>query len=189
MENSKKYDKMIYNSSLVDVDSYVNEKLDKIHEQIFLNALNKKIFQIVNGSSEFSEYVRQLFNGADISLTNFLKFFKVKEIRDDEFFKPSKIIVKGKKFPFIQKTFDLSQEWNDFETTIVSKSKNQKIPQSEYSKYAKIIYVDYVNGKSKLFDKMSGEEFWVDNDYLSGKEKIDEDFSLRNTFTKMSKNI
>ena len=50
-------------------------------------------------------------------------------------------------------------------------------------KYAEIIYIDYINSKCKFKSKLTGEEFWVDFNYINNNTKLSQNMKLDNTFT------
>lgn len=184
----KRYDRLIYKSSLNDVTQYVNEKLDKVHNELFMSAL-EKAFNIMKMTyrDEICEDFG-LSNANDITLEEFLKEYKMKEIRDDEYFKPSKVIFKRKRFPYDKYEIDLSQTWDGFQYTTIQKSSKDKLTDLDNINGLKVVYIDYVNGRSKLIDKMTGNEYWIDNSYLDGDVELDDTFTLDNTFYKKLQN-
>lgn len=184
----KRYDRLIYKSSLSDVTQYVNEKLDKVHNELFMSAL-EKAFNIMKMT--YSDEICEDFglsNANDITLEEFLKEYKMKEIRDDEYFKPSKVIFKRKRFPYDKYEVDLSQTWDGFQYTTIQKSSKDKLTDLDNINGLKVVYIDYVNGRSKLRDKMTGNEYWIDNSYLDGDVELDDSFTLDNTFYKKLQN-
>lgn len=184
----KRYDRLIYKSSLSDVNQYVNEKLDKVHNELFMSAL-EKAFNIMKMTymDEICEDFG-LSNASDITLEEFLKEYKMKEIRDDEYFKPSKVIFKRKRFPYDKYEIDLSQTWDGFQYTTIQKSSKDKLTDLDNINGLRVVYIDYVNGRSKLIDKMTGNAYWIDNSYLDGDVELDDTFTLDNTFYKKLQN-
>ena len=189
----KKYDKLIYKSSLNNVSDYVSEKLDIVHNELFMAAL-ENAFNIMklkpNYSSEICEALG-LENEDDINsitIDEFLKEYKMKEIKNDEYFKPSKVIFKRKRFPYDKYEIDLSQTWNDFQQNIIKKSFNEKLTDLDNVNGLKVVCINYVNGRSKLIDKITGNEYWIDNSYLDGEVELDDSFTLDNTFYKKLQN-
>lgn len=175
--NVGNYDKMLYESTIVDVDSYIRSKLDDIHAKIFMDALEA----MFNATLKFNE------NYEEDTLDEFLDDFRMKEIKADEYFKPSNIVFYEKKFPYRRIDVDLTPWWNDFQAQIVDKDLDDKMIDEEDKTYGEAIYVDYINGKTKIRNRMTGKEFWVSNEYV--KNLIDNDKMLGNTFGHMLKNM
>ena len=193
MKNSidlKRYDKLIYKSSVNDTSKYISEKLDNVHNELFMAAL-EKAFNIMKLEQNYKSEICEAFGleHADdinsITIDEFLKEYKMKEIKNDEYFKPSKVIFKRKRFPYDKYEINLSQTWNDFQYTIINKSFKEKLFDLDNTNNLKVIYIDYVNGKSKLRDKITGNEYWIDNNYLNGEVELDDSFTLDNTFCEL----
>lgn len=214
----KKYDRMIYRSSIIDVDEYVNNKLDEVHRQMFFDTLEQAFaeMKILNADelyddennpaciareicSEYgftaypneSGYDRGALDNflSNITLEEFMQEYKMKEIKQDEYYKPSKVIFKRLHYPYDMFEIDLSKYWNKFQfENTISKRPSDRLNGVDDLDECKIIYIDYVNGKSKLRSRMTGKEFWMPNEYIDENVELHEDFTLDNTFTKMIEN-
>ena len=168
----RKYDQIVYDSTIVDVASYNDDKLEAIHRDLFADALENMF--------------NELFRGKYSSVDDLLDHYRMQEIRDTEYYKASKIILQKKTFPFDRFNIDLSSWWNDFQGEIIASSIDDKLIDEEDKTYGKLVYVDYVAGRSKFINRMNGKEFWVQNSCV--KDRLG-DRLLEDTFSEMYKNI
>lgn len=170
-----KYDDLLYKSGPIQVNDFLNDKYDDIHKQLYNRALNKFI----------EEYIQT--NNLDISIENFKKNYKFIEIKKDEYFKPSKVLIKSVKVPFgilEGKAIDLSKYWDKYEFNTNFKDLSEILFDEDSIKDAELIYIDYVKGKGKFKSKFTEKSFWVDFKFINNNTKINKDsFSLENTFT------
>lgn len=191
VNNIKKYDKMIYDSSFVDVQAYTDEKLDNVHQKLFFDAL-EKAFEDLKISADTiicSDLNIEPNELQDLTLDEFIQEYKIKEIKKDEYFKPSTVIFRKLTYPMTTFFIDLTKYWDDYQYSIVDKKPADKLNAVEDLDQATIIYIDYVNGKSKLRSRLSGDEFWISNEYLNSDVKLHDEYTLENTFTKKLKNL
>lgn len=191
VNNIKKYDKMIYDSSFVNVQAYTDEKLDNVHQKLFFDALEKafedlKISEDTIICSDLNIEPNEL---QDLTLEEFMQEYKIKEIKKNEYFKPSTVIFRKLTYPMTTFFIDLTKYWDEFQYSIVDKKPADKLNAVEDLDQATIIYIDYVNGKSKLRSRLSGDEFWISNEYLNSDVKLHDEYTLENTFTKKLKNL
>jgi len=216
-----------------DIQTYVSEKYENIHSELFFDALGKAFEKLkedypvklaneygINGKlvselkseltteewdtlvlsgnintentfvdNEVEEQYKDFKNGLkDFTLEEFLSDHKIKEIVENDFFMPSKVILRQIHMPNTTYVIDLKEFWNDCQYAKIKKQMKTRLDITENLYNAKIIYIDYANGKSKLRDRMSGDEFWIPNDYLNESVTRHEEFMLTNTFTYKVKN-
>lgn len=181
LSNVKKYDNLMYNNTICSVEDYVKSKLDNIHIKLFNDALNKWFEEKVKHNNSIGNYS---------NLESFLDDFAMIENKGKEFFNPSNISLMQKKSPHIIIKVNLSKWWNNIqEEVLVKKNINDKLIDDEAKTYAEVIYIDYVRHKTKIRNKMTDEEYWIDNDYVTPDLKVSDDYTLKNTFGEMIKNI
>ena len=93
-----------------------------------------------------------------------------------------------KKLPHTIYKIDLADWWNDTQyDIIIDRSIEEKLIDEEAKKYLEITYIDYINDKMKLVDKMTGDEYWIDSKYVTEDIKLADEFSLKNTFGELLK--
>ena len=173
--NNAKYDRLNYKNTICSVDNYVNEKLDSIHKQLFDDALN----------DWFNDSKNEL--GYE-DLDSFLSDYTMYEEKSMKYYEPSKITMMQKKLPHTIYKIDLADWWNDTQyDIIIDRSIEEKLIDEEAKKYLEITYIDYINDKMKLVDKMTGDEYWIDSKYVTEDIKLADEFSLKNTFGELLK--
>lgn len=170
-----KYDDLLYKSGPIQVNDFLSDKCNDIHKQLYIRALDKFIEEYIN------------LNNLEISIEDFKKNYKFIEIKKDEYFKPSKVLIKDTNPPFSileGKAIDLSKYWDKYEFNTNYKDLSEILFDEDSIKDAELIYIDYVKGKGKFRSKFTDKRFWVDFKYINDNTKIDKDsFSLENTFT------
>lgn len=157
------------------VSDYVSEKQNIVHEKLVLDALKQVLEYIKNNGLLPSTY----------TLSEFLDEYNFIENINKEFYLAPKVVFIKKKFPYTKFTIDLTDFWNDFQMKDVLNSNiEEKLIDEEAKNYLEIIYIDYAKGKTKLRDKSTNEEYWVDNKYISNDTKVSKDILLNETFGK-----
>ena len=122
-------------SNNVGVYDVLNSKEEKIHKELFSNALSK--FKLSHNYSD-KEY-------------SFVEYRVSKNYLDH-----SKVIVIGKIYPFERKCFDLKEYWDKYEFN----KKYERIDNEDES--LEIIEMFYTSGKALIKNKYTGEEFKLD---------------------------
>lgn len=206
INNIKNYSRLLFNSGPVQTMDFINSKYDIIHKELynfainnFITALAQKSYDNIfilnrskisnlptdNGYGRLTDYEGQGPNYEEYIRTfikNYKDSHKFIEIKKDEYFAPSDVIVINVKFPYERKKYNLSNYWN----TITEKRNNKDVSLMQFSdetvKYAELVYIDYVNGKCKFKSKLTGEEFWTTFDYINEDTKISDSLSLKDTF-------
>ena len=162
-----KYNKLEYNSSKTKFKDFVSNKYDNIHIELYAEALNEYLKSI---NADNDEYI------------NTHEFI---EIKDNEFWKSSKVMIRNLEYPFETQTIDLSSYWNNYE--YLSKFKEFEdiyLDEDNVKDAFEVIYIDYVNGKVKFRNKNTGLEIWKDLNYINKDTKYNDDLmSLKNTFS------
>ncbi len=168
---------MFYENGPTSFESVANDKLDNVHKMLFNDALRKFFNKNASYFSDCSTF------------DEFLIKYKIVEIKGDSFSDPSKIILRSKTFPYRQQNVDLTSYWNDYQYDEDNKDINDLINDEETIKDAKLIYIDYVRNRCKFRSKITGKEFWATLDYVNKDTPIDNEFSLKDTFGEMIKNM
>ncbi len=165
-----KYNQLLYNSRPVRFDEYITNKYDKIHHQLFEDALKKFILSLNDPECK--------------TITDFKSMYNFIEFKDDEYWKPSKIVYITKKYPFKKKTVDLKEYWNTYQ-----EDKNELISNIKFNNEKmhidmfELIDIDYIKGKVKLRNKMKNTEFWTRFDRINDSIEVSDDYSLANLFS------
>ena len=175
--NIHNYNDLIYKSRPVKFDEYMNNKYNKIHNQLYLDALNKFL-----QDEDILSY-KQFNEGEGFkSLEDIKENTKIIELKNLEFWQPSSILVISKKYPFTQVKYDLEKYWNKFQDKSNKQINNIKLIQDEILD-AEIIYLNYISGKATVESRLNDIKFDVDFEYIDNKTKIGDDYSLKDTFT------
>lgn len=173
-EKLHNYDNLIYSSRPVKFSEYINHKYDKIHNQLYLDALNKFLSdESILKYKQFSTFK----NLEDIKMNT-----KIVEIKNDEYWQPSHILVMSKKYPYYQHKYDLKKYWNTFQDKSFQKIVDIKMLPDDIVD-AEIIGLNYVTGKATLESRLNGITFEVDFDYINEDTLVSDEYSLKNTFT------
>lgn len=166
ISNKSKYNKLEYDSSKTKFSDFVSNKYDNIHKQLYIEAL--------------TEYLEKTNNANDEYINN----HKFIEIKNKEYWMPSKVMIKNLNIPFETNTIDLSNYWDKYEYNQKNKEFNSFFLSEDNIKEGfEVIYIDYVNGKVKFRNKNTGLEIWKDLNYINNETKYNDDLlSLKNTF-------
>ena len=165
--NNTKYNKVEYDSIKTKFSDFVLNKYDIIHKQLYIEAL--------------SQYLEKTNNNTD----EYINSHKFIEIKNKEYWMPSKVMIKNLNIPFETITINLSDYWNKYEYVQQFKEINNNFLDEDNVKDAfEVIYIDYVNGKVKFKNKNTGLEIWKDLNYINNETKYNNDLlTLKNTFT------
>lgn len=166
--NIIRYDDMLYSSRPVSISEFLSDQNNKIHEELFQDALSKLLTEKLKIDD----------------IEKFKRNHKIIEDKSSEYWQPSSvtIISKSKKEKFKKETYDLSEYWNYYQE-FADKDVTEIAASDEKITDAEIIYIDYVKGKAKMRRKNSGEEFEVPFNYLNAYSMVSDDYSLSDTFT------
>lgn len=167
------YNDQFYRNNPVGFYDYINDKYTNIHKRLYKNALHKLLVDLAPDDA------------ADVNkwIDNFYKTHKIIEILPEEYYSPSNIIIYNKKFPYNSTKYDLSKYWENYQYIKQNKDINDLLFDEDTLKYAEIIYIDYINSKCKFKSKLTGEEFWVDFNYINNNTKLSQNMKLDDTFT------
>jgi hypothetical protein len=171
------YKDQFYRNNPVGFYDYINDKYTIIHKRLYKNALHKLLVDLakddnVNDADDINKWI-----------DDFYKTHKIIEILPEEYYSPSDIIIYNKKFPYNSTKYNLSKYWENYQYLKQDKDINDLLLDEDTLKYAEIIYIDYINSKCKFKSKLTGEEFWVDFNYINNNTKLSQNMKLDNTFT------
>lgn len=173
--NINNYNNLLYNSRPVKFNEFINNQYNKIHNELYLDALNKFLSDEKILKSE--QFV--IYNG---DLDSIMNNTKIIEIKNSEYWQPSSILVISKKYPFYQKKYDLSEYWNNFQDKSNIKISDIRMTKDDI-KDPEIVFLNYVSGKAKIESRLNNITFDVDFNYIDENTMIGDDYSLSNTFT------
>lgn len=166
-----KYNKTEYYDGPASVSEVVSNKYDNIHQMLFSDALEN---YFADNNSKYGE---------DTSFEDFVETHKIVEIKREEYNLPSYVLISTKKFPFKQEKVDLTEYWNPYQFGEKNKDLNDLLVDPDTLNDAKLVYINYTNGKCKFRSKFTGKEFWTTIDYITRNTDIDvNSLTLKDTF-------
>lgn len=165
-----KYNKMLYDSKPVSFDEFVDNKYDKIHHQLYIDALSK--------------FIKTLNDNNCTTIKEFKNKYNIIELKNDEYWKPSSIIYITKTYPYKKTQVDLTNFWNTYQEHKNDEFTNIKFTDSKYNiAIFELIGIDYINGKCKIRNKENNSEFCIPFNRLNKDIIVGEDYSLANLFS------
>lgn len=164
-----KFNKLDYKSSPVRAIDFISNKYDVVHDELYNKALDK--------------YLKEKYSTEE-DIANFKKTHIFLEIKQPEYYIPSKVIIKELVYPYTVETIDLTQYWDNYQFNDEYRNKDEILLDEDSLKDGEIIYIDYVKGQAKLKSRYTGKEFWLDFKYLDENTKVNKDeYSLEKTFS------
>ena len=138
--------------------------------------------------SELNNYLYKYNKKLKTSILNIIIYYyrkshKFIEIKNDEYWKPSSVIIIGAIYPYNKKKISLNKYWNNYQNKERFKLDLLKITNEENIKDSQIEEIDYINGKVKVYSKSTDITYDVDFDYIDEDTNINNDILLENTFT------
>lgn len=165
-----KYNQLLYNSRPVRFDEFMTNKYDKIHHQLFEDALLKFILSLNDPECK--------------SIKDFKKLYNFIEFKNDEYWQPSKMVYITKSYPYKKRNVDLTEFWNTYQETKNESIENVKFDsEQKHIDMFELTDIDYIKGKVKLRDKMKNIEFWTTFNRINDKINVADDYSLKNLFS------
>lgn len=168
----KTYDELWYNNTPVKYTDYVSNKFNDIHKQLYNDALNKLLNDI-----------KDTYGFENIN--DFLGKIKIIEIKNNEYWKPSSVIIKFTTSIYVNDKkiikgsivkYDLSKYWNTYQNKTYERhigecaELNQVIPDPE------ILYINYVKGETVIESRLNDLKYTTNSDYIQSGDKYSEDF-------------
>lgn len=145
---------------------YISDKDENVHNQLYNSAL------------------KSYLNDNDLNNDEYLSSHIFNEIKNKEYWMPSKVIIKSIQEPYITKIVDLEKYWDNYEFNESFKKINDDFYQDKEDINAfLIIYIDYINGRIKLKNKNSGKIIWKDIKYMSDIPIDKDSITLKDTFS------
>lgn len=163
-----KYDSLMYPNGPVSVDSLLSNKSNDIHQQIFENAI-----------SEFFKEHKELDR----------ENYQCIEIKSQEYWMPSQIILVSKNYPFKKTKHSLQKYWNTSYIDKHNKTYQKLYIDDDTLKDASLVYIDYVADRAKLKSRMTGVEFSVPLERINRETPISEEYSTGRTFSSLYKKV
>jgi len=186
------------NFFMSELEDYVIVLESELGSKIAYNK-NGEWFLILDGAkyntAESKFYIINFINEKNTELIKYIKHIcveqyklhhRVVEIKNNEYWQPSSIIVISDVRPYKKEIIDLDNYWNmsqGYEDLNVQDIKvtNENLNDVE------LIGINYINGKAKVRSRMNDLEYEVPFKYLNGDISISEDMTLNNTFINKSK--
>lgn len=168
----KNYDKLWYNDTPVKYSDYVSNKYNDIHKQLYNDAVNKLLNDI------YIDY------GCE-NLDAFLGKIKIIEIKNNEYWKPSSIIIKftsnhenGDK-KIIKGSilkYDLTKYWNTYQNKNYDRHIGECNIISDNIPDPEILNINYVKGEVTVESRMNDLVYKTNTDYMQTGDKYSEEF-------------
>ena len=167
----KKYNDFEYLSQKIRFNDYVSNKTNIVHEKLYLSALNK--------------YLEEKTNTIGITIEEYSKTHIFTEIKNTEYWKPSKVFIKETVYPFKIEKIDLKKYWDNYQYIDEHKNFDSIFFDSDIDiNGLEVVNIDYIHGKVKFKNKYSGKEYWKDFKYINEDTVYNNSyFGLNDTFT------
>lgn len=175
--NITKYDKQQYIDGPVKFHNYVNDIYDKVHQQLYKNALNKYILKKKEEDSNYNE-----------------NEYTYIELKGMLFYSPSEVVVIGKKLLtdeqgnkyFYKETVNLNEYW-DSNYELLNRNKNIELILNANKDLYEIDNINYVNDYCTLTNKFDDSEIDIDFDYINSS--INKKEKYKDTFKSLLKKL
>lgn len=173
---NKKYNEMLYDSRPVKVSELVSDKNNKVHKELYIDALTK------------------FAKSRNFTLDELFDNYKVIEIKNNEYWEPSSIVILSKKIDyksgfFTKEKIDLAPYWNNILSFYNKTHTKIKISKDDNINDYVLTDINYVNGNATLKSKISDKEIIIDFDHIDNNIKVDDNMKLTNTFSYMYQNL
>lgn len=170
MKKNKTYSNVLYTNSAVTVDDIVSNKIENIHRQLYMGALESLY------KTNYSE---------EPTFNDFLNNYIICEVKKFNYNEPSVINIRKKTEGNID-IIDLTPYWPVY--NFINKPDNQIIVKDYNYKYDELVNIDYARGEISLFNKLLQIKRQADISSLKKNTKISDILSSKNTFYKLLKN-
>lgn len=164
----KNYNDLIYDTRPVQVSEYLSDKYNIVHKQLFNNAVETYL------------KTNNIDNGV------FYQNNKVIELKNDEYWKPSKLIILSREYEngFTKTVVDLTLYWNT-ELSFQNKTyKNIKFDNENINDF-EITYIDYVKGKATIKSKTTDKEYKIDFDDIDSNMGISDELVMNDSWSQL----
>ena len=111
---------------------------------------------------------------------------KVIELKNDEYWKPSKLIILSREYEngFTKTVVDLTLYWNT-ELSFQNKTyKNIKFDNENINDF-EITYIDYVKGKATIKSKTTDKEYKIDFDDIDSNMRISDELVMTDSWSQL----
>lgn len=170
---NKQYDDMMYESRPTKYQEFMTDKYNIVHRQLYEEALNNLIEEIIDEEELVDE------EGYRLSVKKFKQTHRCIEVKDDEYWKPSRVIIIDRNYPYKKHTYTLISKWNYHQSKNDKFVKDIKI-NSDATDW-EIVKFDYVKGLVTLYSRVNDEEMIVDFDYLNENIELSDEMSRKYT--------
>lgn len=165
---NRQYDKMMYESGPISFYDYASNKQDKIHCQLYRNALQKYLVDHQNYLLYRTAY-------------NFI------EIKGEEYWMPSYVNIVMKHYPYTRNKVWLNDYWDDYQKKISNRSPYDIMIDDATMNDAQIVDINYATGEATLKSKYTGVEVKVPFDRLNSETEVSDSFINDNEFTNLTR--
>ncbi|MBO5005465.1 MAG: hypothetical protein J6D03_09595 [Clostridia bacterium] len=167
-ENIKRYDKMLYDSGPISFTDFIADKPDKVHNQLYRDALQKYLVE----HPELNIYK---------SAYHFI------EIKNTEYWQPSYVNIISKRPPHRRNKVWLDSYWCKYQNKYGDNYTYTYIDNDSMID-ARVISINYVAGEVEMQSKLTGVKFKIPFNKLDDTTPLSPDFLENdNTFSEQAK--
>lgn len=179
--HNKSYNNQLDSIIPISFSEYMNDKLNNIHNTLYNNALLKwfnEQWKNSGSTKSFNDWKKQYLNE-----------HKLIELKNNDYYKPSDIIIYQLIYPYKKEKINLKAYWDNMYLNDPQLDISNIIMDDDTLKYSEIIYIDYVNGRCKLKSKLTHVEYWVPFKYINENSILSDTLLLNNTFSYLLNNL
>lgn len=129
--------------------------------------------------AELVEFIRNLL------MSTYKESHRIIEIKNDEYWQPSSIIVVAKNRPYKKTIIDLSKYWNMSQSYSNVSPTDIKMSEDVLND-SELIELNYIRGKARMRSRMTDIEYEVPFNYLNDDVTVSKDITLEGTFRNLT---
>ena len=141
----------------------------------FLDNINSIDLEIINNFDLLYNDILPIF------IKEYKRSHNIIEIKDTEYWMPSKIIIVSNKPPYFKKSIDLKPYWNKYQTTQEYDISDLKITKENVLD-SEVCELDYIKGMALMESKSNDIQYKIPFKYLDENTKVSPKLKLDNTF-------
>lgn len=158
---------------IIDIDSNKIPDISNVYDTIYfiVETINKLLFNTL-----FDELINKYINA-----------HKIIEIKKEEYWMPSSIIIFEKTYPHKKHVIDLTPYWSTYQDSSDISFTDKKIIKEPLND-SEIEHIDYIKGKVNMYSKLYDIHYKVPTKYIDKNTNINDNV-IKNTFINRLKNF